>query len=335
MKLYVATFILALLAVCPASSAWAARSAMSEQDQAAMMANVIEGMKEQLKQLESMYQSGEALRSLEQAEQNIRALEAQYANDPKMLQNFAKKREELRAAKAALQDPERLREIEKLREQIREMEAKLPGKPAPQADKPAFEAAGKTSLQADTSAPQAEKPAKPAKDFVATGTLGPYSAEMVEVKSGRVTQKLAVTRDKTYVEIFDPQGRLLARGIFRADQGKVYTFNELDKSYVEISFDPDDRDDEEEKREKTGAETVNGYKADKFRITGRHTGDNYEWLTAEFGPKPIRTEHKGVVEEMRNIRIGEPNASLFDIPAGYTNNAMMQEMMKNLEEKKK
>ena len=175
------------------------------------------------------------------AEESLRALEAQYSNNPEMLRNLAKKREELRAAKAALQDPERLREIEKLREQIREMEAKLPGKPAPPAATIAPEAAGKTSLQPGTSAPQAEKPAKPAKDFVATGTLGPYSAEMVEVKSGRVTQKLAVTRDKTYIEALDPQGRLLARVILRADQGKVYTFTELNKSYMEISFDPNDR----------------------------------------------------------------------------------------------
>lgn len=52
------------------------------------------------------------------------------------LKHSAKKREELRTAKAALEDPERLREIEKLREKIRELEAAWPagqaGKSAPE-----------------------------------------------------------------------------------------------------------------------------------------------------------------------------------------------------------
>jgi len=135
MKLYVATLIMTLLAVCPASSALADRSGLSEKDQAAMMADMIEGLKKNLNRLEDMYQSGEALRTLEQAEENLRALEAQYSNNPEMLRNLEKKREELRAAKAALEDPERLREIENLREKIRELEAAWPagqaGKSAP------------------------------------------------------------------------------------------------------------------------------------------------------------------------------------------------------------
>ena len=133
-RLYVVTLILALLVFCPAPSASAAQSAMSEQDMAAVlanMANMIEGMKTQLKQMEDMYRSGEALRSLEQAEENLHAMEGQVARDPESRRAYEKKLEEIRAAKAAMQDPERLREIEKLREQIRELEAAQTGKPAP------------------------------------------------------------------------------------------------------------------------------------------------------------------------------------------------------------
>jgi len=163
---------------------------------------------------------------------------------------------------------------------------------------------------------------------------------MVDVKSGRVKQKLAVTPDKVCSEGLDAQGKRESLVIVRMDQKKIYVFMEAAKSYMELPFNKDmfsaadlKLGMTQIKREKVGAETVNGYKADKYRTTASAMGKNatsYEWITAEFGSMPIRTETDGVIQEMRNIRPGKPDGSLFEIPGGYTRDTRMEQMMKSV-----
>jgi hypothetical protein len=45
---------------------------------------------------------------------------------------------------------------------------------------------------------------------------------------------------------------------------------------------------------------------------------------------PVRTENQGVIQEMRNIKPGRPDASLFEIPSGYKRDAQMEQMMKGM-----
>jgi len=187
-------------------------------------------------------------------------------------------------------------------------------------------------------APQADKTAKPAGDFA--GSVKEYSAEMVEVKSGRVTQKLAVTPDKVFSEGFDAQGKRESLAILRLDQKKMYIFIEANKSYWELPFNKDQFTAADLrvglaqiKREKVGAEKVGGYQADKWRITATAMGMksiSNEWLTREFGFMPVRTEIDGVVQEMRNIKPGQPDAALFELPKGYARDTTMENMMKSV-----
>jgi hypothetical protein len=163
---------------------------------------------------------------------------------------------------------------------------------------------------------------------------------MVNVKTGKATQKFAVTPDKIYSESVDASGKREGVAIIRMDRKKMYLFVEATKSYMEIPFNKDQFTAAdlkmgmmESKREKTGAETVNGYNADKYRITVKLLGVTataHEWLAPEFDPMPIRTEVDGQTLEMRNIKTERPDAALFEIPKGYKRDAQMEQMMKGM-----
>jgi len=193
---------------------------------------------------------------------------------------------------------------------------------------------GKSSPGGDAGETPADKPEAFA------GSVKEYSADMVDVKSGRVARKLAVTPDKVFSEGLDDQGRRESIAILRLDQKKMYVFIEANKSYWELPFNKEHFTSADlrvglaqVKREKVGTETVGGYRADKWRITATAMGlssISNEWLTREFGFMPVRTEIDGVIQEMRNIKPGKPDASLFEIPKGYTRDTAMENMMKSV-----
>ena len=170
------------------------------------------------------------------------------------------------------------------------------------------------------------------------GSIAEYTADMVDVKTGKVTQKLAVAPDKIYAEIFAPEGKRISVTIIRLDQKKMYVCMENSKSYMELPFDKDKLTAADftigmaqARQEKVGTETVGGYQADKFRTTVQGLGTTrqfYQWMAPEFDPMPVRTEAEGDIREMRNIKTGRPDASLFEIPQGYERNEQMEQMMK-------
>ena len=172
------------------------------------------------------------------------------------------------------------------------------------------------------------------------GSIKEYSADMVDLKSGKVMQKLAITPDKIYCDSFNAQGKREAISIILMDQRKMYIFIEENKSYMELPFNKEQFTAADlnigmvqTKQEKIGSETVSGYKADKFRITAQVMGmttTTYQWIAPEFDPMPIRTEAEGDIKEMRNIKIGPPDAALFEVPQGYTRNTQMEQMMKGM-----
>ena len=172
------------------------------------------------------------------------------------------------------------------------------------------------------------------------GSIKEYTADMVDVQSGRVVQKIAVVPDKIYSESFDPQGKREAITIIRMDQKKMYAIMEEDKTYMELPFAKEkfsaadlSMGMAQSTREKVGTETVSGYKADKYRITASVMGMNittYEWIAPEFEPMPIRTEGQGAIQEMRNIQTARPDAALFEIPEGYERDAQMEQMVRGM-----
>ena len=175
---------------------------------------------------------------------------------------------------------------------------------------------------------------------VLAGSVKEYSADMVNVKNGRVMAKLAVAPGKMYSENFDDDGKRAGSAVIRLDQKKMYVFIEETKSYMELPFDKDEFDASsmsmgavESKQEKVGSETINGYKADKFKVTTKAMGmtsTGFQWIAPEFEPMPIRSEEGGVILEMRNIKTARPDAALFEIPKGYKRDTQMEEMMKGM-----
>ena len=170
------------------------------------------------------------------------------------------------------------------------------------------------------------------------GSIKEYSADMVEVKSGKAMQKLAVTPDKIFSESFDAQGKRQSMAIIRMDQKKMYVVMEENKSYMELPFDKKQFSAADlsmgmvqTKQEKVGTETVSGYKADKFKVTATAMGrsfTSFQWIAPEFDPMPIRTESDSVTHEMRNIKTARPDASLFELPQGYKRDTQTEQMMK-------
>lgn len=70
-----------------------------------------------------------------------------------------------------------------------------------------------------------------------------------------------------------------------------------------------------------GTETVNGYLTNKYKIVVQSEGRRQvmlQWLMVD-GLLPVKTaaEDGRWWQEFRNIKLGEPDADLFEIPAGY------------------
>ena len=181
------------------------------------------------------------------------------------------------------------------------------------------------------------------------GTIKEYTADMVDAKSGRVVGKYYVTEKKIRMDSSDEKGgRGNAASIVRLDQNKMYALQE-DKTYIEFPFKGTISNLEDlgtqmmggaapqRKVESLGSETVNGYKAEKSKVTTTmnmmgqtFTTTTYEWKAKEFD-MPLRTQtDKGDIMEMRNIKVGAPSDSVFEIPAGYKKNIEMENMMKQM-----
>ncbi|MCL2144091.1 MAG: DUF4412 domain-containing protein [Endomicrobia bacterium] len=187
-------------------------------------------------------------------------------------------------------------------------------------------------------------------DIAFGGTVKNYSADVVETGSGMAVGKVYAAEPKFRMEMYDENGNLEGMSIIRPDQKKMYVCQSENKTYFEIPIDgsaslfenmakagqsfgivPDI------KREKQGTETVIGYKTDKYRTVTtinafgqKLTTVVYEWMAAEFEyPVRIQTED-GAIVEMRNIKTGAQNASLFEIPSGWTKDSSAAKMMESI-----
>jgi hypothetical protein len=82
--------------------------------------------------------------------------------------------------------------------------------------------------------------------------------------------------------------------------------------------DPDARTE----TEMLGIEQVGGYQCQKIRYRTTHQGQTYTgtmWSALALNGFPIKMVHDqtGTVIEYENIRLGPPDASLFELPPGY------------------
>jgi hypothetical protein len=180
------------------------------------------------------------------------------------------------------------------------------------------------------------------------GTIEGYSADWVLVKNkqNQLRIKTYVTPTKIRAEFYDEDGKLEGINIVRTDQQKGYQLQVESKTYTEFPvkvkttaefFDeligPESESDVTSfkiERKKVGTETVNGYKTEKIRTTTfskstmRQLFVQHIWSAKEFDiPIRVQFENEDIAEqnyivEMRNIKIGTPAASFFEIPADYT-----------------
>jgi outer membrane lipoprotein-sorting protein len=82
------------------------------------------------------------------------------------------------------------------------------------------------------------------------------------------------------------------------------------------SFDPNHPCGADEKCEKAGTETVNGRVCDKWVTTGAK-GTSTAWIDQKLS-FPIKSQSaNGEIWQLTNIKEGKPDASLFEVPAGY------------------
>ena len=92
-----------------------------------------------------------------------------------------------------------------------------------------------------------------------------------------------------------------------------------------------------EKGEKLGSETLNGRATEKWRCTGQtalpegeQPSDATVWYDPELEFEIKTVEDNGKIFEIRDVKVGAQDASMFEIPAGYQKldmNAMMQQLM--------
>lgn len=149
-----------------------------------------------------------------------------------------------------------------------------------------------------------------------------FSADFMS-RSGSVSfkGKMFFSGDKFRME--NPQ----AVTITRMDKKAVWVLMPSQKMYMEQPMTEDhakgvaQKMEGEIKREKVGSETVNGIKADKYRVTYKTDGSSgsiFQW-TASGLSMPVKTssvDGKWSME-LKNIKFGSQPASLFEIPAGY------------------
>lgn len=158
-----------------------------------------------------------------------------------------------------------------------------------------------------------------------------FSADVVS-KYGKETMngKIYITKDKMR---FETAGMVT---ITRMDKKVVWLLMPGEKMYMEQSIRLDnvvpsaEPSKDELERVLLGTETVNGYTANKYRVTVKVERDKNSflmWLKTDNSlPVKMAAEDGKWSQEYRNIVEGEPDAALFEVPDNYKKFAMSMSM---------
>ena len=119
--------------------------------------------------------------------------------------------------------------------------------------------------------------------------------------------------------------------ITRFDKMLVWLLMPEEKIYMEQSLNPvetnqkhlpsNDAVTDEIERVFILHETINGYASDNYKITISNQSSHYEWISSD--PGIMMSVKTAAIDdswwnEYRNISLGVPDSSLFEIPAGNT-----------------
>jgi len=186
---------------------------------------------------------------------------------------------------------------------------------------PAFSAPGE-----ETTDPLANAPTQYSADLVVTRKAGPPMP---------MTMKVYVDGNKRRNEREGNGGQII---ILRGDLSKRYVLTPATKTYVEAPLDPKmlESPNDWAKRmglvhEKVGTEEINGETCDKYQYSSdpnkTANGQNqrmpavramtgFIWV-GQMTHMLVKSENQVTSAEWKNIKVGPPDASLFDLPADY------------------
>ncbi|MBV8099409.1 MAG: hypothetical protein JOZ31_09660 [Verrucomicrobia bacterium] len=183
-----------------------------------------------------------------------------------------------------------------------------------------------TAPAEETTDPLANAPTQYSADLVVTRKVGPKTP---------VTMKVYVDGNKRRTDT-GTTGNII---ILRGDLNKRYVLTPNGKTYMEAPLDPRMLESPSDwaKRmglvhEKVGTEDVNGETCDKYSYTSdpkkMATGQNQRMMPATraitgfiwVGQEThmlVKSENEVTSAEWKNIKIGPPDASVFELPADY------------------
>jgi outer membrane lipoprotein-sorting protein len=153
-----------------------------------------------------------------------------------------------------------------------------------------------------------------------------YSADLaITTKNGMAIQS------KTYVDGDKMRSDVTMNGmamaiIVRKDKQKIYRVLESQKMVMEMDYQPDKIKGStavsfgpEGKFELIGPETVDGVACTKYTVTSYKTKQVfYFWLdAARKVPVQMAAVDGSLTVKWKNFTVGAPDASLFEVPAGY------------------
>jgi hypothetical protein len=158
--------------------------------------------------------------------------------------------------------------------------------------------------------------------FIGIAFAEDFSADILtRNEAGAFQGKVYVAKSKIRMEMAG------AVNITRLDKNTSWMLMPDQKKYMDLPMDlqnvvaGQDKMPGEMQRELVGQETIEGRKADKYRIVYSSKGQKqviYTWLLSDIN-MPVRTqaEDNSWMMEYRNISVGSQPDELFEIPAGY------------------
>jgi hypothetical protein len=154
-----------------------------------------------------------------------------------------------------------------------------------------------------------------------------FSADMVTATGGQtVSGKMIVNTDKMRMEM-SAMGQSMIT-IVRRDKNVSWMLMPAQKMYMEMSLQKQNESVNPfaAKADYTytlvGAETVDGHPCKKYSFETTLEGKvhkGFHWLATDLKDFPVKwsDEEGTVVTELKNVKLGSSEDSLFELPAGY------------------
>lgn len=146
-----------------------------------------------------------------------------------------------------------------------------------------------------------------------------FSADMVISARGEKEAKGKIYMQGTRMRMeLDGEGDEKAVTISRPDKKVVWILMPEEKMYMEQAYQEDPKMKEwtpsmEEQSKLMGKETVSGMECKKYQVKGKET---YYWISEKLN-FPVKTQDPDATMVLKNIRMGNVQGGLFEVPKGY------------------